>query len=82
MAEENTAKKPPLVIDPDADVGQVVRNIVGHMGDVQDVAGGFKIKVHHNLAFNWDEVFKALLYRDYQVSVTRHKADLYIEARA
>ena len=31
---------------------------------------------------DWDELFKALLYRDFKVSITRQKADLYIEAAA
>ena len=72
--------KTPLVIDPEADLVLVIRNIVGHMGDVEEVPGGFKIKVHHGGSFQWYELFKALVYRDLKVNVTRHKADLYIEA--
>jgi hypothetical protein len=80
MTEQSPSKKPPLVIDPDVDVGVVVRDIVGHMGAVEQADGGFKIKIHHGGAFPWHELFKALLYRDYKVAVTRKKAELYIEA--
>jgi hypothetical protein len=80
MAEQSISKKSPLVIDPDVEIGVVVRDIVGHMGAVEEIGGGFKIKVHHGGAFPWDELFKALLYRDYKVAVTRHKAELFVEA--
>ena len=43
--------------------------------------GAFSIKVHHARMFPWDEVFKHLLFRDFKVDVTRHKADFFIEAR-
>ena len=80
MADQNSAKRPTLVIDPDVDVGVVVRDIVGHMGAVEESAGAFKIKVHHGRSFPWDDLFKSLLYRDYKVSITRIKAELYVEA--
>ena len=80
MAEQNASKKSSLVTDPDVEVGIVIRDIVGHMGAVEQSDTGFKIKVHHGGAFPWDELFKALLYRDYKVAVTRHKAELYVEA--
>ena len=41
---------------------------------------GFKIKIFHSRAFPWGEVVKALLYRNFRVSLTRHKADIFIEA--
>ena len=83
MAVPIPTKNPPLVIDPDADLTLVVRSIVGLMGDVEDLpGGGLKIKVHHGGSFPWDNLFKALLYRDLKVAVTRHKADLYVEAQA
>ncbi len=81
MSEQS--KKPALVINPEADVALVIRDIVGHMGEVEDTsASGYRIKVHHGGSFRWDELFKALLYRDFKVSITRQKADLYIEAAA
>ena len=80
MSEQNLSKKQPLVIDPDVEIGIVIRDIVGHMGAVVEEGGVFKIKIHHGGAFPWDELFKALLYRDCKVSITRKKADLYIEA--
>ena len=49
---------------------------------VQESLGGFKIKIYHSKAFPWGEVFKMLLYRDFRVYVTRHKADIYIDANA
>lgn len=80
MAEQNAPKPTALVIDPDVEIGIVVRDIVGHMGAVEQTDNGFKIKVHHGGSFPWDELFKALLYRDYKVSITRKKAELFIEA--
>ena len=82
MAEKNDSRKPAPVIDPDVEIGIVVRDIVGHMGAVEQLESGFKIKVHHGGSFPWHELFKALLYRDYQVAVTRKKAELFVEASA
>jgi hypothetical protein len=31
--------------------------------------------------FPWDDVFKALLFREFTVYVSNHKADLFIEAQ-
>lgn len=64
-----------------ADVQQQLIDIVGDTGGVENSMGGFRIKVYHTRAFPWEQVFKLLLYRDFKVDVTRHKADLYIEAR-
>ncbi len=80
MAEQNPSKKTPLVVDPDVEIGIVIRDIVGHMGAVEENGGAFKIKVHHGGSFPWDSLFKALLYRDYKVTITRHKAEIFIEA--
>jgi hypothetical protein len=77
---EQTATQTPLVIDPEVEVSIVIRDLVGHMGDVDEIPGGFKIKIHHGGSFQWFELFKALLYRDFKVNVTRHKAELFIEA--
>ncbi len=65
---------------PVVDVGQQLRYLMGDTGILSDALGGFRIKVFHTRMFPWDEVFKTLLYRDFKVSVTRHKADIYIEA--
>jgi hypothetical protein len=53
---------------------------MGDTGDVQELMGGFRIRIHHAKAFPWDQVLRALLYRDFRVTVTRHKADITIEA--
>jgi hypothetical protein len=63
-----------------ADVGEQLRYLMGDTGSLNEALGGYGIKVYHTRGFPWDEVFKTLLYRDLKVSVTRHKADLYIEA--
>lgn len=69
---------------PDAshavDLGESLAYLMGDTGAVQESLGGFKIKVYHSGAFPWGEVVKALLYRDFRVSVTRRKADIFIEA--
>jgi hypothetical protein len=70
----------PPVTNPNMDVGQVLQILIGDTGGVHESFGGFKIKVYHVRAFPWGEVFKTLLYRDFRVYVTRHKADLYVEA--
>lgn len=80
MAEQILPKKSPLVTDPDVEIGIVIRDIVGHMGAVEQDGGSFKIKVHHGGSFPWDILFKALLYRDYKVAITRLKAEIFIEA--
>lgn len=54
--------------------------LIGDTGEVHEWLGGFKVKVYHSRSFPWDDVFKALLYREFKVYVTRHKADLFIEA--
>ncbi|HEV7299178.1 MAG TPA: hypothetical protein VGN72_07415 [Tepidisphaeraceae bacterium] len=74
---ENTPTTPP----PTVDVGEQLRYYMGDTGGMNGVAGGYRIKVYHTRAFPWDEVFKVLLYRDFKVYVTRHKADIYIEAQ-
>ena len=73
--------KPPPVINPTVDVGEELKRLMGETGALIDSMGAFKIKVYHTRMFPWDDVFKTLLYRDFQVYVTRHKADLYIEAK-
>ena len=69
---------------PDAsvteDLGQSLAYLMGDTGALQESLGGFKIKIYHTRAFPWGEVVKALLYRDFRVSLTRHKADIFIEA--
>jgi len=77
MAETKT----PPVIDPSLEVAQELRRLMGDTGTLIDAMGAFKIKVFHTRMFPWDDVFKTLLYRDFQVYVTRHKADLFIEAK-
>lgn len=72
--------KIPPVTNPHVDLGEILSYLVGETGQVQEAMGGFKIKIFHTRAFPWDEVLKALLYRDFRVYVTRHKADLFVEA--
>ncbi|CAN5436878.1 hypothetical protein BH10PLA1_BH10PLA1_04050 [soil metagenome] len=72
--------KEPPVTNPGIDVAELLRYLMGDTGDLQDAAGGFRIRVFHASGFPWAEVFKALVYRDFRVYVTRHKADLLIEA--
>ena len=72
--------KIPPVTNPAADIGETLRYLVGETGLVQESMGGFKIKVFHTRAFPWDDVFKALLYRDFRIFMSRHKADIFIEA--
>lgn len=74
-------KKVPPVTNPQVDIGETLAYLVGDTGIVQESMGGFKIKVYHTRSFPWDDIFKALLYRDFTVYVTRHKADLFVEAR-
>jgi hypothetical protein len=70
-----------IVGNPTRDVAQELTFLMGDTGGLNEAMGGYRIKVYHTRAFPWDEVFKALLYRDFKVYVTRHKADIYIEAR-
>ena len=69
---------------PDAghtvDLGESLAYLIGDTGAVQESMGGFKIKIFHSRAFPWGEVVKALLYRNFRVSLTRSKADIFIEA--
>ena len=73
--------KIPPVINPSVDVGQELIRLIGDTGTLQEMMGGYKIAIYHSRAFPWDDVFKTLLYRDFQVWVTRRKADLFIEAK-
>ena len=73
-------RKEPPVTNPGVDVAEYLQYVMGDTGDLQSFMGGFRIKIYHTRAFPWDDVFKTLLYRDFRVSVTRHKADLMIEA--
>lgn len=63
------------------DASEELNWLIGDTGALQDWMGGYKIKVFHTRAFPWDDVFKSLLYRNFKVYVTRHKADLFIEAQ-
>lgn len=72
--------KLPPVTNPTADLGQQLRFFIGDTGELLEAMGGYRIKIFHTRMFPWDDVFKALLYRDFKVYVARHKADLYIEA--
>ena len=74
------AEKTPPVTNPTADVAEHLIYLMGDTGTLNELMGGYRLKVFHTRAFPWDEVFKALLYRDFRVYVTRHKADIYIEA--
>jgi len=67
---------------PSGDIANELRQLIGETGGLDEVMGSFRIKVYHTRAFPWDEVFKALLYRGFQVFITNKKADLFIEARA
>lgn len=77
MANEKT----PTVINPTVDVIEVLTWLIGDTGIVTERMGGYRIKIFHTRGFPWDEVFKALLYRDFKVYVTREKADIFIEAQ-
>jgi hypothetical protein len=76
MAEKQSSP----FLNPGVDVAESLRYLMGDTGDLQEYMGGFRIKVYHIRAFPWGEVFKMLVYRDFKVYVTRHKADLFIEA--
>ena len=62
------------------DLSEELKWLMADTGELHDWMGGYRIKVFHSRAFPWDDVFKALLYRNFKVAVTRHKADLFIEA--
>jgi hypothetical protein len=70
-----------ILRNPARDVGEELSILMGDTGGLNEAMGGYRIKVYHTRAFPWDEVFKALLYRDFKIYVTRHKADIYIEAQ-
>jgi len=78
---EQPRKKIPPVINPTIDLSEELAFLIGDTGSVHDFMSGYKIKIYHTRAFPWDEVFKALLFRDFKVYVTNHKADLFIEAQ-
>ena len=72
----------PPVTNPDADMGDQLRYLMGETGElIESGAAAYKLKIFHTRAFPWDDVFKHLLYRGYKVSVSSHKADLFIEAQ-
>jgi hypothetical protein len=71
----------PPVTHPTVDVGEQLARFIGDTGTVHDVLGGYRIHVHHTRGFPWDDVFKLLLYREFQVSLGHTKADIFIEAR-
>jgi hypothetical protein len=77
---DSSSPKVPPVTNPGVDVAELLRYLMGDTGELQESMGGFRIKVFHTKAFPWDEVFKTLLYRDFRVYVTRHKADILIDA--
>lgn len=66
--------------DPTRDVSEELKWLMADTGDLHPFMGGYKIKIFHTRGFPWDDVMKALLYRNFKVYVTRHKADLFIEA--
>ena len=68
------------VTNPTIDIGEALSHLMGDTGGIQELMGGFRIRVYHLGAFPWGEVMKQLVYRDFKVYVTRHKADLFIEA--
>jgi hypothetical protein len=73
-------KPSPHVTNPSIDLAEALSHVMGDTGGLQESLGGFKIKIYHTKAFPWADVFKMLVFRDFRVYVTRHKADLFIEA--
>ena len=63
------------------DVAQELARLVADTGSVQDVMGAFRIRVRNASTFPWAAVLACLLDRDFKVDVTRHEADLVIQAR-
>ncbi len=68
------------VMAPEVDVAESLRYLMGDTGELLEAMGGFRIKVFHSGAFPFAAVFKMLLYRDFKVYVTSHKADILIES--
>jgi len=82
MSLMNEAKKKiPPVINPTIDLGEELAYLIGETGSVSNLMSGYKIKIYHTRMFPWDDVFKALLFREFKVYVSNHKADLFIEAQ-
>ena len=73
-------RKDPLVTNPSVDLAESLIHLMGDTGGLQEVMGGFRIKVYHLQAFPWGEVVRQLVYREFKVYMTRHKADIFIEA--
>lgn len=74
-------KKSPDLDNPSADLGQELQKLIGDTGGVEGSMGGYRIAIYHTGAFPWGQVVKALAYRDFEVYVTRRKADIFIEAK-
>lgn len=74
-------KRSPDFESPGVDLGQELMKLIGVTGGLQESMGGYRIAIYHGGAFPWDRVLKALLYRDFQVYVTRRKADIFIDAK-
>jgi hypothetical protein len=73
-------RKEPLVTNASIDISEVLSELMGDTGGLQELMGGFRIKVYHLQGFPWGEVMRQLVYRDFKVYVTRHKAEIFIEA--
>jgi hypothetical protein len=73
-------RKDPIVTNSSIDIGEALSHLMGDTGGLQESMGGFRIKVYHLQGFPWGEVMRQLVYRDFKVYVTRHKADIMIEA--
>ncbi|HEY8747053.1 MAG TPA: hypothetical protein VIM11_03705 [Tepidisphaeraceae bacterium] len=68
------------VTNPTIDIGEALAHLMGDTGGIQELMGGFRIRIYHLTGFPWGEVMKQLVYRDFKVYVTRHNADLFIDA--
>jgi hypothetical protein len=77
MAPTRTA---PVTI-PQGDLGELLSDLMGQTGKLMEALGGYRIRICHSGMFPWARVLKELLYRGFQVYVTAHKADMYIEAK-
>jgi len=75
------AKKSPNLESLDVDLGQELQKLLGVTGELRESMGGYRIAIYHTGAFPWEQVFKTLLYRGFQVYVSRRKADIFIEAK-
>lgn len=62
------------------DLGESLAYLMGDTGGIQEVMGGFRIKIYHVRGFPWSDVCKMLVFAGFKVYVTHVKADLYIEA--